>query len=141
MFFEQRTTVPDVPETLSEEYSDSFASWIESIGMDTITDETTLSRSQLERVHQGSMSTLTLEDAAQIASLVSETPDAETIEMMACEHLLLGMSSAVMDVEMLAAELEIDLEPKEIQQKIERREPMTIEEYSYIQHAIVDAVS
>ncbi len=43
---------------------------------------------------------------------------------MACEHLLLGMSTAVLDVDAVESDLEIDLAAKEIQQKIERRAPI-----------------
>ena len=93
-----------------------------------------------EAIGDGTAPELRLEEAAQIQALAEGTPDAETIVTMACEHLLLGMSSAVLDVEALESELEIDLEAKEIQQKIERRTPMTFEEFVYLQHAIADGM-
>ena len=55
---------------------------------------------------------------------------------MGCEHLLLGMSTGVMDVDTLASEIALDMDPKEIQQKLERRAPMSFDEYVHLQHAI-----
>jgi len=91
----------------------------------------------VESIQSGDVSGLGLEEAARIAALVEGTPDPETIVEIACDHLLLGMSTAVLDVDTVAADLENDLDPKEIQQKLERRSPMTFEEYVRLQHFIV----
>jgi hypothetical protein len=46
------------------------------------------------------------------------------------------MTTGVMDVDAVASELEIDLDAKEVQQKIERRAPMTFDEFVHVQHVI-----
>lgn len=47
------------------------------------------------------------------------------------------MTTAVLDVDALESELAIEMDAKEIQQKIEQRAPMSFDEYVHIQHAIV----
>lgn len=136
MFYEQRMDVPESPAALKAEYEESLASTIETVGIDRATAETDVDRDRIAALVAGASPSLSLTNAAEIAALDPDEPDAETIEIEASEYLLLGMSTAVLDVETLATELEIDLDPTEIQQKIERRAPMSFAEFVYIQHAI-----
>lgn len=136
MFYEQRLDVPETPAQLRAEYEDSLAAILDAVGLDTATAETDVSRESLEAIGTDESPSLSLSEAAAIAALDPDEPDAETIRIEACEHLLLGMSTAVLDVESLAAEVDLDLDPKEIQQKLERRAPMTFEEFVHVQHAI-----
>ncbi len=140
MFYDQRLSAPGSPEELRTEYEADLAAVVDEHGLETVAAEADVDREALETIGEGAALELDLEEAAQIQALAADTPDAETIVTMACEHLLLGMSSAVLDVEALESELEIDLEAKEIQQKIERRTPMTFEEFVYLQHAIADGM-
>ena len=140
MFYEQRTTVPESPAELREEYESEFASVVESVGLEDAAAETGIDRERLEALVAGDSPDLTLEDAAAIKALEDGEPDPETIVTMAGEHLLLGRSSAVLDVEAVESHLEIDLEAKEVQQKIERRAPMSLEEYVHVQHVIVSRI-
>jgi len=49
----------------------------------------------------------------------------------------MGMSTAVLDVEALAAGIDDAMEPKEIQQKVEGRHPLTLGEYAVL-HAFIE---
>lgn len=138
MFYEQRMSVPDSPAELQTEYEAELTSIVDQRGLETVVDQTSIDRERLEALVDGDSTALSLEDAAEIQALEEGEPDADTIETMACEHLLLGMSTAVLDVEAVESYLEIGLDAKEIQQKIERRSPMSFEEYVYIQHVIVE---
>jgi hypothetical protein len=138
MFYDQRMTVPETSADLRAEYDDHLASVIDRHGTEAVAERTGLETETVAALEAGDSPSLSLEDAAEIQALEEDEPDADTIVTMACEHLLLGMSSAVLDVEALASRLEIDLEPKEVQQKIERRAPMSFEEYVSLQHTIVD---
>ena len=140
MFYDQRLSAPGSPEELRTEYEADLAAVVDEYGLETVAADTDVDQDTLESIGEGATSELDLEEAAQIQALAADTPDAETIVTMACEHLLLGMSSAVLDVEALESELEIDLEAKEIQQKIERRAPMTFEEFVHVQHAIAEGM-
>ena len=136
MFYEHRLSVEGSPADLHAEYLETLAESVQTVGIETATAETGIDSDTVETVADGGRPTLTLEEAAELLAVRQDEPDAETIVVEACEHLLLGMSTAVLDVETLAAEVDLDLDPKEIQQKIERRSPMGFEEYVHLQHAI-----
>ncbi len=136
MFYEQRLSVPDGPEALRNEYDTDLAAVVETAGIERAERETSVDRDRLEALLEGASPSLSLAEASELLALEGDQPDAETIRIEACEHLLLGMSTAVLDVETLAAELELELDPKEIQQKLERRSPTTFDEFVRIQHAV-----
>ncbi|MDZ7730850.1 MAG: DUF5791 family protein [Natrialbaceae archaeon] len=138
MIFEQRLSVPGTPETLLDEYRRALAAIVEEVGLEAAAEETDTEVATLRTLVNGDSPTLSLEQAAAIQALEDGQPDAETLAQVATETLLLGMSSAVLDVETLASELPIDLEPKEIQQRLERRAPMTLAEYAHLEHTIVE---
>ncbi|AGB36534.1 DUF5791 family protein [Natronococcus occultus] len=136
MFYEQRTTVPETPADLRAEYDDQLASIVEQRGLEDTADRTDVDPAVLEALLEDGSPDLSLADAAEIQALEDDEPDAETIETMACEHLLLGMTTAVLDVDAVESHLEMELDAKEVQQKIERRAPMSFEEYVHLQHVI-----
>ena len=135
-FYEQRMDVPASPAALRTEYEDDFRAVLEGRTLESVSSETEIDATRLESLRDGDSPPISLEEAAAIQSLEEGEPDPETIVTMACEHLLLGMTTAVVDVDTLAADLEGDLDAKEVQQKIERRAPMTFEEFVRIQYAI-----
>ena len=137
MFYAQRTTVPDSAAELRAEYDDQLAAIVEETGLEETATATAVDEGTLERLVEGDLPSLAFTEAAELVALVDGEPDAETVVEIACDHLLLGMSMAVLDVEAVESELELDLDAKEIQQKIERRAPMSFEEYVHLQHAIV----
>lgn len=138
MFYEQRMTVPDSPAELRAEYERDLATVVETHGVDRVESETGVGRDRLEALLEEESPELSLEAAAQIQSIAEGEPDPETVETMACEHLLLGMSTAVLDVDAVESQLAIEMDAKEIQQKIERRAPMDFEEFVQIQYVIAD---
>ena len=88
-----------------------------------------------DRLSNGVLS-LTLEQAAAILALTDGYPDADAIAWEFRDHLLMGMTSGILDVDTLAAEVELDLSGQEIQQAIEGRSPATLDELAAIHHAI-----
>jgi hypothetical protein len=139
MLHEQRTDVEgDSPEALLAEYEADLRTVIDEHGVDAVAAETSLDAETVAALIEGESPPLSLPEAAAIQALAPDAPDADTIVEMACEHLLLGMSMAVLDVETLAGELDGDLSAKEVQQKLERRSEMSLEEFAAIEYAIVD---
>lgn len=139
MFYEQRLSAPETPTALQTEYAEELAAILEGIDLETAAAETGIDRDRLEALLEDESPDLELEEVAEIQALADGEPDAETIVEMACDNLLLGMTTAVLDVEAVAADLDLDLDPKEVQQKIERRAPMSFEEFVHIQHVIASA--
>lgn len=138
MFYEQRMTVPDSPADLRAEYEDDLATIVEDRGPSAVATEIDVDRARLDTLVDGDSPELSLEEAAAIQSLGDGEPDPETIETMALEHLLLGMSTAVLDVDAVESELDLELDAKEIQQKLESRAPMSFEEFVHVQYVITD---
>lgn len=113
-------------------YDDLLAATIQSVGATTVADETGIDESRIEALLDGDSPELSLAESAAILETDSERPDAETILAEARNILLMGMSAAVLDVETLAAEIEDEMEPKEIQQKVEGRHPVSLDEYALL---------
>jgi len=133
-----RAEFPDAgeqsPETLLEAYASVVTATVESVGVDAVVDGTGLDRDTVT----GDVGDLTLDEAAAILATDAERPDAETIAADARDILLMGMTTAVMDVESLASGIDTQLEPKEIQQKIEGRYPVTLSEYAVL-HSYIES--
>lgn len=73
--------------------------------------------------------------AARLAANEPDSPDVVYEELL--DQLLIEMTTAVVDVERLASQLQLDIGAKELQQRIEGRAPMTLREYALIRHTIV----
>lgn len=139
MLQDQRVDVDGLSiEGLRTEYDEELRAVIDEHDPETVAAESAVDVGTVTAIANGESLEISLPDAASILALGEEYPDAETIETMACEHLLLGMSMAVLDVDALASEVALDLSAKEIQQKLERRAPMTVEEFVAIEYVIAD---
>lgn len=136
MLHEERTDPgADSPEALADEYRAGLAEIVADRGVDAVADATGVDRDTLGALEAGETPAIDLADAAAIESLATDL-DAETVHVQATEHLLLGMSMAVLDVETLAAEYAGDRSPKAIQQRLERRAPMSLEEFARLEHFV-----
>jgi malonyl CoA-acyl carrier protein transacylase len=137
MFFEQRQAVPDTVAALREEYATDLAAAVETVGVEAAAERTGVDEDRLVRLTAGELPALSFEEAAAVQALHPDAPDADTVAEMAADHLLLGMSMAVLDVDALAGGIDLDLDPKEVQQKLERRAPMTFAEFVAMQSYVV----
>jgi hypothetical protein len=107
---------------------------VTTVGTETAAAETGIAPERVAALADGDDpggDELTLEEATGLLALTAEETG-EEMAALAREDLLIGMSSAVLDVEALAARLEGDLEPREIQSKVEGRFPMTLREFALI---------
>lgn len=131
-------TDANTPEELQAAYERVLSETIEEVGLETVADRTGVARERLAALAGGRSAEISLEDAAAILATESARPDGETITAEARDALLMGMTTAVLDVEALAAELDGDLGPTELQQKIEGRHPMTLAEFAEIRHRLAN---
>lgn len=125
------------PEALRRRYAADLAEAVASIGRERVLDGTGIDPATLDAIGSGEAVDVPLEDAAAILAL-REDREADAILAEVRDHLLLGLSSAMLDVETVASEVDADLDPKEIQAKIEGRFPMTLDEYAVL-HRFVAA--
>ena len=127
------------PEELLARYEAALAGVVEAVGADEVVERTGVDAATVEAVESGDAADLDLRDAAAILALREGSADADAILSEVRDHLLLSMSSAMLDVERIAADVEGDLDPKEVQGKVEGRHPMTLAEYARIHHYVADA--
>jgi hypothetical protein len=136
-----RSEFPDAgeqsPEALHDAYLAVLADTIETVGIDTITAETEVARETLTAISDGTDVEVSLTDAGSILGTDPDRPDGDAIVAEAQDILLLGMTTAVLDVEAVASGIDAQLEPKAIQQKIEGRQPMTLSEYAVL-HSYIE---
>jgi hypothetical protein len=124
------------PEGLRRRYEERLAEVVREAGTDLACGATGLGAGTVEAIGSGDAADLDLTDAAAILALDDGMPDAETILAEVRNHLLLQMTNAVLNVDVIAGDLDADLSPKEIQAKIEGRHPMTLAEYATLHHYI-----
>lgn len=124
----------DEPEHLLDAYAERLEAAVAAVGMDAVVAETGLDRSTVQRAADGDVRDITLAEAASILAAAPDRREADAIAAEARNILLLGMTTAVLDVESLASELDGAMEPKELQQKVEGRHPMTLAEYAAVHY-------
>lgn len=136
MFHEVADAAERPPAELETAYAEALRAAIEDRGGPAAAAaETSIDEATLQAAQAGGMADLTLAEGAAILAL-GDNPDVETIVADSLDALLFGMTTAVLDVEALASELDEDLDTREIQQKIEGRFPITLSEYARFHHAI-----
>jgi len=124
------------PDDLRAAYEDVLADTIDAVGFETVAGETGLDAETLEALVAGESPEVTLEEAAAILATDPDRPDADFLIADARDILLMGMSTAVLDVEAIQSGISGRMEAKEIQQKVEGRYPMTIGEYAILHQYI-----
>lgn len=124
------------PTDLRTAYEEVLAETIETVGLSTVAEHSGVDEQTLQALADGDNPELALEEATAVLATSEEYPGADAIEADARDILLMGMSIAVLDVEAIAAGLDDELEPKEIQQKVEGRYRITLAEYALIHNYI-----
>ncbi|WP_202593561.1 DUF5791 family protein [Halococcus sediminicola] len=124
------------PDELRARYDERLRAVVESHGVERVREETGVEN--VEALANGDSPPLMLDDAAAILALNPDEPDADVIVMETRDHLLMGMTTAVLDVEAVESGIDGALEAREIQQKIEGRLPMGLDElallHGHIEH-------
>jgi hypothetical protein len=126
------------PAELRAAYESKLASVVESVGAERVVAETDLTAEQVEAIAAGDAADLTVSEAAAVLGLSEEVPDAEVVVLELRDHLLMGMTTGVLDVDTIAAEIDVDLTGQEVQQALEGRTEMTLTELAAI-HRFIDA--
>ncbi|WP_129114864.1 DUF5791 family protein [Halegenticoccus tardaugens] len=120
------------PAELRAAYEAELRSVVETVGADAVVAETGLDRETVAALADGESVELTLEEAASVLATDESYPDDRSIVMEVRDHLLMGMTTGVLDVDTIAAEIEPDLTGQEVQQALEGRVPMTLAELAAI---------
>lgn len=124
------------PKELREQFETELVAVIESRGVTDVAETSGVDEATLRALLDGDSVELTLEEGAAILAVLEENPDADTIAMLSRDTLLMGMTTAVLDVEAIESGIGGRLEAREIQSKVEGRFPMTLAEFALLQQYI-----
>lgn len=111
-------------------------------GRDRIVDETGLDETSVDVVDGtgangeiDGIADLSVTDGAAVVTLTGDR-DADAIVAELRDHLLMGMATAVLDVDTIAASIDADLTGQEVQQVLEGRAAMTLGQLAEIMAVI-----
>ena len=124
------------PEALRELYEAELRGVFEGHGVAEVAEASGVDESTLRALADGESPELTLEEASAVMAVAEGTADAETIATVSRDALLMGMTTAVLDVEAVESGIGGRLEAREIQSKIEGRFPLTLWEFALLQQYI-----
>lgn len=125
------------PAELLAAYRRELASVVDDRGIETVAAESGVDRPTLEALSAGEPVEVSIEQAAAILATAKDRPDADAIVFELRDHLLIGMSTAVLDVDAIAASIETDLTGQEVQQALEGRTRFTLAQLAEI-HATIE---
>ncbi len=112
-----------------------LAEAVADAGPDRVTAATPLDAETVVTVADGDAAGLTVtEGAAVLAATGSDDPETLVAELR--DHLLMGMTTAVLDVDTIAAAIDADLTGQEVQQTLEGRAAMTLGQLAEIMAVI-----
>jgi hypothetical protein len=128
------------PDTLCAAYEQQLHDVITNVGIDTVTEETDVDTTTVETLANIDTDTDTpvapdfrTEDAAAILAVDQSYPDAEAVIFELRDHLLMSMTTTVVDVDIIASNVDLNLSGQEVQQSLEGRAPMTLAQLAAIQ--------
>lgn len=124
------------PAELRSAYRRELRSVIDANGLEAVAADAGVDVETLLSLQADEPADVTLEEAAAILACDDSNPDVDAIVAELRDHLLLGMSTGVLDVDTIAANVDVDLTGQEIQQALEGRTRFTLDQLAKIQSFI-----
>lgn len=120
------------PRQLREAYDDELRAVIDARGIEAVATAADLSTETVAALASGESPEVTLSEAASILAADADSRDAEGIVQEVRDYLLMGMTTGVLDVDTIASNVDLDLSGQEIQQAIEGRIRLALDELAAI---------
>lgn len=120
-------------------HAEQLAAVLEAVGVEAAASAADLPTDTLAAVAEGdgeAAGDLDVEAAAVVLSLADGAPDAGAIAAEARDALLFGMTAGVLNVDVVAREAAVEVEPREVHGMLEGRHPMTLRQYVALQRVI-----
>ncbi|GGJ09475.1 hypothetical protein GCM10008995_19160 [Halobellus salinus] len=122
------------PAAVRNAYEAQLRGVVDAVGAETAAVDSGVDPDRISAIENGAVPDLRVEHAAAILAVDAERPDAEAIVLELRDHLLMAMTTGVVDVDTLAANVDLDLSGQEVQQALEGRTEMTLEQLAAIHH-------
>lgn len=119
---------------LHEAYLAALREVVDAAGVEAVVETSGVDEERIRALAAGESVHLSIEEAAGILAADEGAP-ADALVAEARDHLLMGMTTAVLDVDTVAANVE-GMSATGIQQRIEGRSGMTLEEFATL-HAFI----
>ncbi|VTT86995.1 Vng0266h [Halorubrum sp. DM2] len=120
----------DADEPAAADLLDAFEAMVTeaaaSVEVDRLVDEIGLTEADATAARDGGVGGMAVEDAAAVLAAADAARNADAMVAEVRDHLLMGMATAVLDVDAIAAKIDADLTGQEVQQALEGRAPMTL---------------
>ena len=126
------------PAELRRHYEEALRGIVETVGEERVRASPSVDRTTVEALLDDTDADVPLVDAAGIVAIDDDQRSAEDVLAEIRDVLLFGMTSAVLDVDTLAADVD-GLDPNEVHAMVEGRHPMTLDEYARLRHRIEHA--
>ena len=120
------------PGALREAYEAQLRSVVDAVGAETAAADSGVDPDRIRAIEAGAVPDLRVADAAAVLALDDDRPDAESIVLELRDHLLMAMTTGVVDVDTLAANVDLNLSGQEVQQALEGRTEMTLAQLAAI---------
>ncbi|WP_251344197.1 DUF5791 family protein [Haloplanus halophilus] len=121
------------PRQLRDAYDAELRAVIDAQGIETVATDADVPTETVAALASGDSPTVTLSEAAAILATDFDGREAQGIVQEVRDYLLMGMTTGVLDVDTIASNVDLDLSGQEIQQAIEGRTRMTLDELAAIQ--------
>ena len=105
-------------------------------GREALSEEAGVSAATARAVAGGDVSSVTVTAGAAVLAAADADRDADAVVTAVRDHLLMGMTTAVLDVDTIAARIDADLTGQELQQALEGRTAMTLEQLAEVMAVI-----
>ena len=123
------------PATLLAAFEAMLTDAVDEADRDGGGDGPPLDPTTVERIEDGDAASLTVEEGVSVLAVGDErAADAMVAELR--DHLLMGMATAVLDVDTIAASIDADLTGQEVQQVLEGRAAMTLAQLAEVMAVI-----
>lgn len=126
------------PAELREAYEAEVRATVEAVGIEAAATAAGVDEGTVRALLDGPAPDLTLERAAAILATRADGADAEAVAGEVRDHLLMGMVTGVVDVDTVAANVDLDLSGTEVRQGLEGQMPMTLAQLAAIHRFVAD---
>lgn len=122
------------PADLEAAYAAELGAVVDEHGRETVADASGVPAETLAAFQSGEVADATVSDAAAV--LAVDGPDADVVVAEVRDDLMMGLSTAILDVDTVAVEIDSELDGREVRQALEGQIRLRLDELAAIQSLV-----